>query len=105
MSRFRVIRRPNRHIFHPFQNVPASCERSHVSINMTSSSIFATTLKKSHIQRCCACMPLCALMYLCLSGGAIGNTLLTIIFINKRKIFFVLTPACICNNKFDSYVN
>ena len=27
MCRFRVNRRPIRHIFHRFQNVPASCER------------------------------------------------------------------------------
>ena len=28
MCRFRVNRRPIRHIFHRFQNLPASCERS-----------------------------------------------------------------------------
>ena len=32
MCRFRVNRRPIRHIFHRFQNLPASCERS---LNLT----------------------------------------------------------------------
>ena len=32
MCRFRVNRRPIRRIFHRFQNVPASCERSLIGI-------------------------------------------------------------------------
>ena len=36
MCRFRVNRRPIRHIFHRFQNLPASCERSLKNLFRTS---------------------------------------------------------------------
>ena len=42
MCRFRVNRRPIRHIFHRFQNLPASCERSlkYNRCSLTSNQLF-----------------------------------------------------------------
>ena len=50
MCRFRVNRRPIRRIFHRFQNVPASCERS--LNHLPKSSIFLEVLRAEHYQVC-----------------------------------------------------
>ena len=54
MCRFRVNGRPIRHIFHRFQNVPASCERSLIQnydVFVISSQVLIHQLKKFSLLR------------------------------------------------------
>ena len=51
MCRFRVNRRPIRRIFHRFQNVPASCERSLNLNDMIISTLFLIILREDAFSR------------------------------------------------------